>query len=120
MTRILQSAAAPKQIACRLVSPNRTLLCTSSGPSRSLHRRSKTPSVKEKCDLWRYCHYRKYFESAGRHFDDFSDGIFGKSGRRRSVQNGAHSMMNAMRYGVARDLFSNEAGMGSAAVPGDG
>ena len=26
------------------------------------------------------------------------------------------SMMNAMRYGVARGVFSNEAGMGSAAI----
>ena len=53
------------------------------------------------CDLWRYCHYRKYFESAGRHFDDFSDGIFGKSGRRRSVRNDCrfHDECNALWCG---------------------
>ena len=53
------------------------------------------------CDLWSYCHYRKYFESAGRHFDDFSDGIFGKSGRRRSVRNDCrfHDECNALWCG---------------------
>lgn len=53
------------------------------------------------CDLWSYCYYRKYFESAGRHFDDFSDGIFGKSGRRRSVRNDCrfHDECNALWCG---------------------